>query len=271
MMSSDSQTSKGMKTEKDLKPLIDGDVLVYRCGFAADGQIKKRIKEDNPGISAEEIDKHMENTEYTSLALQNIKTVLEAATHRFNEEYKLFVHKEGNFRFDIATIKPYKGNRIDARKPKYYQEMKDYMFDVWRAIPVRGQESDDAIGIEQFDNPDKYTVIYSIDKDMLCIPGWHYNWVKEELHYQTITEANLFFFWQMMVGDTTDNIPGINKVGVKTASRIIEEEERDVDRVREAVKQLYMKQYGEDWESAYQEVGNLLYIRRRPDERCPLL
>lgn len=266
-MSSDQK----FKTEKDLKPLIDGDVLTYRCGFAADGQIKGRIKNDYPGITADEIQKYMDDTEYTALALQNVKTVLEAAVDRFNPEYKLFVHDKGNFRFDLATIKPYKGNRVDARKPKYYQEMKEYMFDVWKAIPVRGQESDDAIGIEQFDNSDKYTVIYSIDKDMLTIPGWHYNWVKGELHYQTFNEANLFLFWQMMVGDPTDNIPGINKVGAVTATKILNEEGRDLDKVREVVKGLFERQYGSDWERAYHEVGNLLYIRRKPEEECPIL
>ena len=33
------------KTEHDLKPLIDGDFLIYRAGFAADSQVKKQIKE----------------------------------------------------------------------------------------------------------------------------------------------------------------------------------------------------------------------------------
>lgn len=263
------QTSK-VKTDKDLKPLIDGDVLTYRCGFAADAQIRAQIKKDNPEYTKEQIEHEFENTDFVALALQNVKTVLEAAITRFNEEYKLFVHHQGNFRYDIATLKPYKGNRQDARKPKYYDEIKQYMFDVWNAIPVRGQESDDAIGIEQFDNPDKYTVIYSIDKDMDCIPGWHYNWVKGELYYVTLNEANRFFFWQMMVGDPTDNIPGVNKVGKVTATRILNEEP-DLDKLREVVKEMYQKQYGEEWERCYWEVGNLLYIRRKGGEECPLL
>lgn len=260
-----------MKTEKDLKPLIDGDVLRYRCGFAADSQVRNDLKQKNPGIGDDELEKQIAELDYTAIALHNVKTVLEHVTERFNEQYKLYVHDGGNFRDELATIQKYKGNREDARRPKYYNEIKAYMVDHWNAILVRNQESDDAIGIEQFDNPDKYTVIVSIDKDMQCIPGWHYNWVKNEIHYQPLKEANLFFFRQMLEGDRTDNIPGIKNVGPVKAARIIDECGGDVDKVREAVKEQYKKQYGEGWQQAYWEIGQLLYIRRRPGEECPLL
>lgn len=260
-----------MKTEKDLKPLIDGDVLRYRCGFAADSQIRKDLLQKNPGISDEELERLVSEMDYKAVALQNVKTVLTYVTERFNPEYRLYVHDGGNFRDQLATIKKYKGNREDARRPKYYADIKTYMVDQWDAILVRNQESDDAIGIEQFDNPDKYTVIVSIDKDMLGIPGWHYNWVRDELKYQTLNNANLFFFRQMLEGDRTDNIPGINNIGPKRADAILAACEYNVDRVREAVKEQYQKQYGENWHNAYWEVGQLLYIRRKPGEECPLL
>lgn len=260
-----------MKTEKELKPLVDGDVLRYRCGFAADSQVKRDFKEANPDATDEQVAEYLTNTDYTALCLQNVKTVLQYITDRFSDEYKLYIHDGGNFREQLATIKKYKGNRDTLHKPKYYDEIKSYMLDTWSAIPVRGQESDDAIGIEQFDNPDKYTVICSIDKDMKMIPGWHFNWVKDELMYQTIHNANMFLFYQMLVGDTSDNIPGIDKIGDKRAIDLIESHGRDLDRVRQAVKELYQKQYGPDWERAYHEVGSLLYIRRRPGEECPLL
>lgn len=263
--------TKKHKTEKELKPLIDCDLLVYRCGFAADGQMKKEYKEKNPGVSDEELKEYLESIDYTGIALQNAKTVIESILDRFSPEYKAYIGGSGNFRDAIATIKPYKGNREKVGKPKYYRELKDYLIDRWHAWPCNGQEADDAIGIEQFDNPDKYTVIVSTDKDMDQIPGWHFNWVKNDLYYQPITEANLFFFWQMMVGDTVDNIPGINKVGPKTANKIIEEEGGKLENVRRAVQDLYQRQYGDKWREAYEEVGTLLYIRRKPMEECPLL
>lgn len=263
-----------MKTKKDLRPLIDGDTITYRCGFAADGQIKREAKQAHPGITDEELKEILLDTDYTSYALQNVRSVLEEVTNEFNSEFKLYVHLGGNYREQLATLKPYKGNRDPNNKPKYYEQMKEYMFEHWNAIPVRGMESDDAIGIEQFDNPDKYTVIVSNDKDMHTVPGWHYNWVRKELIYQPIKSANNFLFWQMLVGDPVDNIPGINQVGVKTATAILEEHQHNTDRIREAVKSLYQKQYGTEWERYYQEVGNLLYILRHPSHRdtgCPIL
>lgn len=255
-----------MKTERDLKPLIDCDILQYRAGFAADAQIKNEYKEQNPGASDEEIAQVLADTEYTAIALQNVKTVMEKIVERFNPEYKAYIQDGRNFRYDVATIKPYKGNRDSAHKPKYYKDIKQYLLDHWRAIPVAQIESDDAISIEQFRNTDKYSVIVSNDKDMMCCPGWHYNWVKDELVYQTVHDANLFHFYQMLVGDPTDNIPGINKIGDKRAKQLIEECGRDVAAVRAAVQDRYQKQYGSDWEQPYAEVSKLLYILRRPEE-----
>jgi 5'-3' exonuclease len=260
-----------VKTEKELKPLLDLDILQYRCGFAADSQMKKEYKEQHPEATDEEVAAYLEDLDYTALALHNAKTVLEGVTERFSSEYKAYIQGEGNFRYDLATIKPYKGNRDKSHKPKYYKEIKDYLVAHWNAIEVHGMEADDAIGIEQFDNPDKYTVIVSTDKDMDMIPGWHFNWVKNELYYQTINEANLFLFYQMLVGDTVDNIQGINKIGPVRANKIIEENGRDLDKVRDAVKALYQQQYGEEWEKAYYEIANLLWIRRNLGEECTLL
>lgn len=260
-----------MKTEKDLRPLIDCDLLRYRCGFAADSQVRKDLMEKNPGASKEEIEAMMEQLDYTALALHNVSTVFTTVLDRFNPDYKAYVQGKGNFRDTLATIRPYKGNRSELHKPKYYKEIKEFLIDRWKAIEVHGQESDDAIGIEQFANPDKSTVIVSSDKDMKTIPGWHFDWTKNDLFYQTVNEANLFIFWQMLVGDTIDNVPGINRIGEVRATALLNDNDRDLDKVREAVKALYRKQYGEDWEKFYLEVGTLLYIRRKPDEENPLL
>lgn len=263
------------KSEKDLKPLIDGDPVTYRAGFAADSQVKKQIKEEFPGVTDEELAQRMADMDYLPFALGNVKTFLEYTTDRFNPEYKLYLHGGGNFREKIATILPYKGNRDRTHVPKYKNEIIDYMLNVWGAEPVKGMESDDAICIEQHRNTDKYSVIVSIDKDILNgMYGWSYNPMRDELKFTTPTEANNFFFWQMLVGDASDNIPGIKGIGPKKADAVVTASNNNTDRIREAVKSLYQKQYGEDWERAYHEVGTLLYILRRPEELdkgCPLL
>ena len=259
--------------DKELIPLVDLDGVVFRCGFSADAQIKKEYLEVEPMASEEAIKEALASVDYLSHALGNTKTVMEAVLDRYSPEYRAYLHAGGNYRYDVATIKPYKGNRDRDHKPKYFDEIRQYLFDVWKAIPVESIESDDAIGIEQSSMPYGSSVIVTNDKDLRQIAGYHFNWTKPELGTEEVSpeEADLMFYWQMLVGDTSDNIPGIWKIGPKTATKIIDECNGDLDRVKQSVIQCYTKQYGNDWQSAWNEIGTLLYIRRTEDGVCPLL
>lgn len=257
--------------EKKLRPLLDTDIVMYRAAFAADAQIKQEVKANYPDISDEDLAQTLADTDYLAYALNNTRTVMEAMLERFSPQYIAYIQGPGNFREAIATLKPYKGNRDNLHKPKYYREVKDYLTDKWKAVVVEGMETDDALSIEQFKHPDKSTVIVSTDKDMWHCPGWNYNWVRCELKYQTLREANLFHTWQLMVGDTVDNIPGCWKVGPKTADKIIAECGEDLSKVMLRVHELYQKQYGDMWKEALQEVSDLLWIRREPDKGCDFL
>lgn len=234
--------------EKALNPLIDGDILVYRCGFAA--------KEDEP-------------LEYT---LHTVKSVLEFIYDKFPERKwsKLYLTGKDNFRDTLATLQVYKGNRDPSHKPQYYQEIKDYLINVHGAETIIGQEADDAQGIEQWSHKDKSTVIVGIDKDLKMIPGYHYNWVKDILEYQNLRDANEFFFFQMLTGDRTDNIPGIKGVGDKTAAKLLAPAVKNITAMQKVVMDQYIKQYGEEVAPmAYREVANLLWIRREENQECP--
>lgn len=265
-----------MKTPKDLRPLIDADFMPYRFGFSADSGMRKELKNNNPDLNDDAIDLLLVEMDYESHALHGAKMMMEGLVEKFNPEYRLYIQDDTvkTFRYDLATIQPYKGNRTDMVKPKYHKHIREYLLDVWKAILVRSIETDDAVGIEQFNNPDKTTVLVSQDKDLKMIPGWHYDPVKEELYYQTIRDANNFLFWQMLVGDKADNIPGIPQIGEKRANKLMEALDGDTDKIRAAVKEQYARAYGGDWEKAYNEVGTLLYILRKPEELdkgCPLL
>lgn len=237
-------------TEQNLKalvPLIDGDILVYRCGYA--------VKDDEPLEYCLSTVKH---------AIQNIMDVFPEAP-----DSKLFLTGKGNFRDKLATIQEYKGNRDPSKKPRFYSEIREYMEHHQGADVVHGQEADDAIGILQFANKDKSTVIVTIDKDLDMIPGWHYNFVKDKLYYVTLADANYFFFKQMLTGDRSDNIPGIAGVGDKTADKMLAPAEKAILTMQAIVMNAYRKAYGEQAEYAYKEVASLLWIRRHEDEECP--
>lgn len=255
--------------ESELIPLIDCDVLQYRCGFAADGQMKREAQAAEPDADEARIAEMLASVDYTGIALHNVKEVMEHITSRFSDNYRAFIYGGGNFREDIATLKVYKGNRDKLHKPKYYKEIKDYLVDRWKAEVVVGQESDDALGIAQCSAPPGTTVICSNDKDMDQIPGYHYNWIKEELYFVSPEEADLMLFWQMLVGDSSDNIPGIDRIGAKTATKLLSECSSP-EQAQKLVQDLYMKQYGfPEAHAYYEEVANLLWIRREENQRCP--
>lgn len=255
-----------MELIKDLNPLIDLDPFVYGCGFAADAQIRKELQEK--GEPDEAVSLIMEELDYLSHALGNVKTAVDyLLTECFPDRkwHRAFLSGKGNFRYKVASIKPYKGNRDPFHKPKYYKDIQEYMVGKYGAEVIEGQEADDMLGIVQTEHQDRSTVICSIDKDLKMIPGYHYNPKKGAFWYQPTHDADTFFWWQMMVGDTTDNIPGINKVGPKTADKIVAACEGDLGLLEQKVRDMYAKQYPDN-PAAISEVAQLLWIRRKEGE-----
>lgn len=236
-----------MTNLRKLCPLIDGDYLIYRIGFA--------VKDDEP-------------VEY---ALSTVKRSLHALLDRFNEApwHRLFLSGKGNFREKIAVTEVYKGNRDPSMRPKYYQEIKDYLIHVHGAEVVDGIEADDAVATLQWQHKDRSTVIVRQDKDLNMVPGWHFNPVKEEMRYITLPEANEWFFIQMLWGDRTDNIPGIDGLGEVKSRKLLAPCNREVLKMQEVVKQQYAKAFGDDASRRYKEIANLLWMRREEGQECP--
>lgn len=224
-----------------LIPLVDCDLLNYRCGFSC-----------KPGEPLEH-------------SLAATKTTIGNILARFQEKQDqayLSISGPTNFRNDVATILPYKGNRDPSHKPEFYKEIKEYLINVWGAVKSVDEEPDDVLGQMQTEE----TCIVSNDKDMLMIPGHHYIWTKDTWLYRTQEDADSFFWFQMMTGDKqVDNIPGLKGYGPPggKASAIVMSCEGDLNRLRSEVEQLYNKQYGSDWEAVMNEIGTLLWIRRK--------
>lgn len=257
-----------------LRPLIDCDPLVYACGFSADSQIKKEWLENVPDdcpVDEDELKHDVANLDYLWMATSNVRQSIDNIYARFKGEPSHYLTGHGNFRESLATIKPYKGNRDPTHKPKYYKELKRFLIEEYGAVVVEGQEADDALAQEHW-SAKGGTVLCSIDKDILFgLPGWSYNYRKEEVRNTPVAEANLFHFRQLLEGDSSDNIPGINRVGPKTIDKWFDELGYDLDKIRERVHQQYQKQYGEEWREAIQECSDLLWLRRIEGKGCPFL
>ena len=245
---------------RKLRPLGDVDSFVYAAGFSADVQVAKSFM-DTLGCDREKADELASEEDYLVQALGNIKQLMQDSVKLFDEDNaRFFLTGGGNYREQIATIAPYKGNRT-SRKPRYYKELRQYLIDVWDAEVVDGMEADDAVSIEQWKNKDKSTVIISIDKDLRNTPGWHLNPKKGEVDYITKAEADKHFWLQVATGDTTDNIKGLHKIGEKTALKEWDSA-GSLEKYQDWVKRMYDKQYRDEGPHAMHETATLCWIMR---------
>ena len=91
---------------------------------------------------------------------------------------------------------------------------------------IQYAEADDILGIvgSQTMLKDKpTTVIISMDKDLVSVPGYIYNPNKDtSIQEVSILDATVAFFHQALMGDATDNYKGCPSVGEAKASKIIE-------------------------------------------------
>ena len=133
------------------------------------------------------------------------------------------VKGRGNFRHDIYS--KYKANRkeLDGELKEALRYGHQYMVDYHGAVMANGMEADDLVAIWaaecRNDNLD-YTVV-GIDKDLLQIPGHHYNFVKHTHSDVSPAEGRYNLMVQCLTGDTSDNIPGVKGIGPVKAKKIL--------------------------------------------------
>lgn len=250
---------------------IDMDIIVYSVGSACDGKIwrykgtdYKSKKELNDVLKADGVDdtccvcrNEPESWESTR---DSVVSYTEGIISKYDCDFQGHISGKSNFRYDIATILPYKGNRVSVSKPFHYDAIRQFLVDAYDAKMSEGIEADDAIGLSHIVDED---IISTQDKDLNCIPGLHYNWVKDEEFYVSIVDANRNFFCQMLTGDSTDNILGLYGVGSKSKLlsdiKSLDKEEE----MFELVKQQYVNRFGNHWGMFFKENANLLWIKQR--------
>lgn len=241
--------------------LIDGDILVYTAGFSA----QKKDPETKEVIILP-----------VEFALANTKRLVISILEKTGaDDFSLFLTAGGKtFRDNIATIQEYKGNRKKAVKPVHYSAIREYLINTWGARLVENEEADDMLGILQYRafkiDPD-LSIICTVDKDLLMIPGWHYNIRKETTMFLNEEEAITNFYCQLITGDSTDNIPGLKGYGdkypFKKARKYLEgskDEEEMYKRALAAYEKSYPALTFGQIENRVLEIGRLLWILREP-------
>lgn len=236
--------------------LIDGDIITYLIGYTT------------------ELEDVEEAQWRTDAFIDNIILATGAT------DYKVFLSdsSENNFRYKVNP--EYKAHRTQP-KPVHYDAIKEYLITKHKAKIAHGMEADDYLSIEQIRanylsgvlRQGHPTILCSIDKDMDMIPGHHYSWpiyrkgeiVREGKIYTVTEEEGLrFFYKQMIVGDTSDNIRGIDGLGPKKTEKLFEGV--PTEDLVEVVADKYKEQWGDIWYEEMVKNSKLLWIKRSEEE-----
>ena len=175
--------------------LIDADLVAYRCAAS--------VAEDAP----------------LDFAVARCDRLMHELLHVTQcDHYCGYLTGGDNFRKTIN--KEYKANRKDMVPPKWLQQCREFLIKEWKCKLAIGCEADDLLGINQ-DKSTHTTIIASLDKDLMMIPGKHYNWMHDTHAIVDKMEGIKTFYKQMLIGDVSDNVIGVAGIGkVKAAKRI---------------------------------------------------
>lgn len=273
-----------------MKIHFDADLLVYRCSFAAEKKHRYLTvydAYDEETVShwsyAKDLKAHLKalgdvrykveevrEVEPVENALHNVVRMVDQTLDKLaadKSDLIMYLSGRDNYRNEVATIKPYKGNRDKADKPTHGPAVRDFIKKKYNTVVSEGEEADDTIGYSHHAMylRDPYSsIICTVDKDIDMIPGMHYNFIKEESYFVEEAQADRKFYMQLLTGDSTDNIQGLPKVGPKTATKMLEGKVT-VPSMYAVAKKAYDEKY-EDGKSALLENALLLWIRRYPEE-----
>lgn len=218
---------------------------------------EKGIPVDSPQVDVRLEHKRFLEEDCIATATRNFQSILRKILLDVDtEQYLLFFTGKDNFRKEIYP--EYKANRPVDTKPLLYGFMKDWVQHLPNVRIVNGMEADDALSLAQT----KETVICSIDKDLLMIPGNHYNINKQTFSKVTPEDGIRHFYKQLLTGDAVDNIPGLKGFGPKKAEMVLEPCGTPVDMYR-TIFDAYMENKGLDEKHAGIETlrnGRLLWM-----------
>lgn len=201
--------------------LIDGAALFYRSFYAF-------IR--NPLINSKGED--------TSITFGFLNTLVRILSDE-NPAYFVVVFDTSKPTFRHEMYKEYKANRAEMpeemRKqlPRLYKSLEDLNFNI---VKLDGYEADDIMGTfaKRFANTELDVYIVSGDKDMAQLVNRNtflYSVGKTGEAPDVLTEEKVLekfgvkpeqiIDWLALMGDSSDNIPGVPKVGKKTACKFL--------------------------------------------------
>jgi len=219
--------------------IIDGDVLLYISIWGAE-------------------DKEQARQNFDELYNSIIEDL-------FATDYAMALGGPSNFRVDLYP--EYKANRSKSKstRPDWFLDLKsDIANEYDSCILTEHCEADDMVRVwaTQCLEADKDFVVVSVDKDLDCIAGKHYNPRKSIIYDVETDYAEKHYWTQMLTGDSTDNIPGLPGIGPKKAEKLLE----GISNYKEAVCKAYNEFYAEKGYEYLISNGRLIHIWRYIDD-----
>lgn len=166
-----------------------------------------------------------------------VPTLMDAATRAFCDKIivALSCSREDGFRRKVYPL--YKTQRV-TDPPPFLSAAKQALREGFKTVEMTGLEADDILGILATGGKLSTPVIIGVDKDLLQIPGWHFNPEKQDFPDRvTHFEAYYRFVSQWLTGDSSDGFGGIKGCGPKRAEKILagcRTEREMIDRAAEA-------------------------------------
>lgn len=226
-----------MKANEDSLALIDGDHIMYVvCSNKVLRYEDGAPKKDEEGNTLYEQKTLEETLKLCDLFMSNILNFVGA------NKYIGTLTLSKNFRYQVNPN--YKANRKNRERPPFFNEVVEHLKTNYKFIAVNGFEADDVVvSLKKFYKDNYDCTIVTTDKDLLMLPGRHYNSKKVEFITTSVDEAYDYFWYSMIVGDTADNIKGIPGYGDKKALSFMNKIPRQ-DLPKEILA-LYMSRFGE--------------------------
>lgn len=195
------------------KLLVDADITLFQSCSAAEDEIDWGDDVWSLAVDLKEAKR------LVTKAIDELKT-------RFDTDDVTLCLSDpsGNFRKQLNP--EYKSNRKKSRKPVGYATLREWVEKEYHTEQRPNLEADDVIGIMATlpKNKGAEVVVVSDDKDLKTIPCKLFRPRSEELTLIDPDTATYHFFYQTLVGDSTDGYKGCPSIGDVKARKILDEE-----------------------------------------------
>lgn len=186
--------------------LIDADFVKYVVTYAISKDMENKVANLRDPV-----------VKYTDRYVTNILSAFDAPAVIF-----CFSGARSRiYRNSVAFERKYKGNREGTER--YKDQVQDqfrvieYLSDRYPTLFFPDLEADDILSMLQDDD----TFIYTQDKDLLQVPGTHFDLKKDVFFEVSKAEALEFIMHQMITGDSVDNIPGLKGSGKEGSADLL--------------------------------------------------